>query len=280
MKPTARILLCLLPVLAFSCTTYTPEDPDPTKCPAGEEWDRFEEICVPTGCGLNVHCDDGEFCNGRETCGVDGHCQAGVPVECVGAYPCIEGFCNEDDDRCGFIFRHELCPAGQVCDPDAGCVTGMVCSTGEDCPERFCYIERGCINNMCTWDLPLDCADAFQCTKDKCNEARDECDHIPHDTSCQSADRCMVGRCDPNTGCVFEPLQGPPEVCDGIDNDCYGLVDEKEFDSTEGSICACMTPCESQADCDNQAGGGSTCTQFDDMGSFCITACDASAWVG
>jgi hypothetical protein len=276
MKRTARILLCLLPVLAFSCTEYSVEEPNPMKCTAGEVWDIIEEICVPTGCTLDVHCDDTFFCNGRETCGTDGECQAGLPISCESIHSCAVGDCNDDTDRCEFDFNHASCPSGQVCDPEAGCVPGTMCTSAEDCPERYCYTERACTNDMCTWELARNCADAHQCTEDKCNEARGECEHIAHNSACQSADRCLTGRCDPLTGCAFDPAQGYPEVCDGIDNDCDGLVDEKEWDDTEGSICACMTPCESQADCIDQGGVTSICTAVDGLGSVCLAACDAN----
>jgi len=276
MKRIVRILLCLLPVLAFSCTDYSPEKPDPTKCPAGEEWDVLEKMCVPTGCELDVHCDDALYCNGRETCGTDGLCQAGLPVSCESIHSCIEGDCNDDEGRCVFKFNHDLCPSGQVCDPDEGCVPGMQCITVEDCPERFCYVERDCTNGMCTWDAARDCSDAFECTEDKCNEAQGVCEHIPHDSECESADRCLVGRCDPEEGCVFETAQGVPEVCDGIDNDCDGLVDEKEYNEAEGAICACLTPCESNADCEGQSGSNSTCISVGGLSSVCISTCDAN----
>jgi len=274
MRLIAPILLVLLSFLAFSCTEYTPEKPEEDKCHAGEEWDG--EKCVPRGCELDIHCDDALYCNGRETCGDDGVCQAGVTVDCSGAFACITGQCAEELDRCEFDYNHAMCPSGQVCDPDEGCVPGMQCTTADDCPERFCYIERDCTNGMCTWDAARDCSDAFECTEDKCNEAQGVCDHIPHDSECESTDRCLVGRCDPELGCVFDPAQGDPEVCDGIDNDCDGLVDEKEWNDAEGSICACLTPCESQADCRNQADGNSVCTSVAGRGSVCLSACDVN----
>jgi hypothetical protein len=47
-----------------------------------------------TACTADVDCDDGEYCNGQETC-VDGQCEAGPA-------PCVEGeeSCNEDNDSC------------------------------------------------------------------------------------------------------------------------------------------------------------------------------------
>jgi hypothetical protein len=42
---------------------------------------------------VDADCDDGEFCNGEESCDA-GSCAAGTP-------PCLEGdFCNEETDSC------------------------------------------------------------------------------------------------------------------------------------------------------------------------------------
>ncbi len=287
MKRMIPIILCVLPVLACGCIDYTPGDPDPTKCPAGEVWDKIKEACVPTGCELNIHCDDGLYCNGQETCGLDGKCVEGLPVECTGEFPCILGDCNEEEDRCDFRLGHELCPSGQVCDPAAGCVPGTACSSNSDCPPRFCFLEALCDNGICFWDTPRDCSDGFGCTEDKCNESQGKCELIAHDTFCESADRCLEGHCDPSdphadseTGCVFVRLAGVPEVCDGIDNDCDELVDEKDNNTAEGSICACMTPCEGQADCNDLTGGNFQCLHLEQIGSFCVSACDQNGSCG
>lgn len=71
-------------------------------------------------CTLDIHCDDGIFCNGEESC-IQYQCKEGIPVSCSddGLFcngsescsneqescvhsgdPCLEGVCNEKTDTC------------------------------------------------------------------------------------------------------------------------------------------------------------------------------------
>ncbi|MCK5642612.1 MAG: hypothetical protein KAJ19_17525, partial [Gammaproteobacteria bacterium] len=45
-------------------------------------------------------CDDGIFCNGAETMGPDGSCQAGTAPDCDDAVGCTDDSCNETTDSC------------------------------------------------------------------------------------------------------------------------------------------------------------------------------------
>ena len=76
-------------------------------------------------CVLDEHCDDGQWCNGEETCAA-GLCQAGTPVTCDDADDCTEDTCDEVLDTCVFT-----CDAAGVEDPcceEAVCEGDPVCS--------------------------------------------------------------------------------------------------------------------------------------------------------
>ncbi len=95
---------------------------------------------------------------------------------------------------------------------------------GGDCDDGiFCNGPEVCTADGCL-SLGLACDDGDLCTEDRCDEDRDRCDHTPAD-----ADRdgdgltgCM-GDCDDTDLLTFP---GAREVCDGVDRDCDGRIDE------------------------------------------------------
>jgi cysteine-rich repeat protein len=142
-------------------------------CPAGTVCDEGGDACVDApGCGDGVldpgeecddgntmdgdccsatcqfepsgsSCEDGQFCNGEETCDGAGTCLPGEPVDCDDGIDCSVDSCNEVDDVCESVANDSLCAddglfcTGQeVCDVFAGCVsTGDPCDRGEVCDE-------------------------------------------------------------------------------------------------------------------------------------------------
>ncbi len=153
---------------------------------------------------------------------------------------------DKDDDG------HDVIPAGDDCDDDNASVNP---DAVEDCDDG---IDNNCDNLIDTEDTeacPVD-ADGDGYTADKeCNDndetihpgAVEYCDNIDNDCdgkvddNCTGCDNgatrqttCGIGEC-ANTGtesCVnhawvsnCEPLQGTEEICDGLDNDCDGQVD-------------------------------------------------------
>ncbi len=98
--------------------------PGDDPCPSGT-CDEDNDIClieILPECETDTDCDDGLFCNGKETCNQDGTCQSGSGnpcaddgLFCTGVETCDEGsdtcissgdpctlpdVCNEDDDLC------------------------------------------------------------------------------------------------------------------------------------------------------------------------------------
>ncbi len=74
----------------------------------------------PPECQIDSNCDDGQFCNGTETC-VSGVCAAGE-------FACPGMLCSEDFDFC---FQQE-------CDSSAECDDGEFCNGQEFCNGFFC----------------------------------------------------------------------------------------------------------------------------------------------
>jgi hypothetical protein len=147
------------------------------------------------------------------------------------------------------------------------------------------------------------------CTWEICGDFIDQnCDG--RDTSCGDSDldgipACRVGEAPPDCDCddaridVRPPfgagVPGAPEVCDGVDNDCNGRVDEAAQccaacmaldDPARGDVCTASGACDCTTEPgDGPCGAGQTCcsagcvdlaTDFDNCG-YCNTQCTPSA---
>ena len=76
-------------------------------------------------------CDNGDFCDGAETCHQVSDCQPGNDP-CVDAVACTVNSCNEGSDTCNvtpndaFCSNGAFCDGAETCDPFAGCQPGTI----------------------------------------------------------------------------------------------------------------------------------------------------------
>ena len=175
----------------------------------------------------------------------------------------ITEVCNGIDDNCdGTVDEGDVCPAQPAaCEP---------CTLADSC------------GDSCVWlagDTTPSCLAA-------CSD----------DDACQDGETCTEGLCVPASGRCSEPTE---ELCDGVDNDGDGEIDEGACDLSEdgtclfsgecapGSVCLqgiCATTCESDEDCEEspclnlstQYGEPDSISVCDPGGNFdftCLEAC-------
>jgi len=214
---------------------------------------------VTQPCSNNSECDDGDACNGLETC-VSGNCQAGDPVVCNddGLYCNGIEYCN-DDGKC--MHTGDPCSSGFNCVEGNDTCTPVNCGDGvcgdvedcDNCPED-CISDYGsssmcdaCFKGKCDGvchpnkeDASCsDCPQSFCCGDGLCNGKEDS---ISCERDCGPPPYCGDGNCDPGEECSCgdcgSPTSSESGFCnDGSDNDCDELIDCADSDCTDDPAC-------------------------------------------
>lgn len=257
-------------------------------------------------CESRDDCSDGDLCNGEERCTAEGCKPGSAPtcddaIDCtVDRCDSTSGDCvHEATDRlCDAVL-------GGVCDAMSGgcqyptCTPSTCVPTGcseAACVGSICVLTTNCsAAEECCGErcVPRGCDDDNACTDDVCHRDTSTCQHDPNADACDDANRCttadfctdracssssvmfcgvldgnpcLVGSCDPSTGCVTAPvpsgvscsLMGTAGRCDALGN-CV----------TSSPCAPGLLDCDGDHGCECSAGTGIGC-----LGALCVRAGD------
>ncbi len=221
---------------------------------------------APDRCGGIVECGS---CSGELTCGGAG------PNQC-GSSACSPRTCLMLDAQCGYVFDGcsqaldcGVCSHPLVCELNGkqnrcGCVKatctdiGASCGTTPDGCGGFLDCGACPIGEMCGGGGPNVCGTKW-CTPKTCVQLGASCGHVSD--GCGSVLHCGLcvepGFVCQGGACVCQPSNGGLEICDGIDNDCDGQVDEEEqrIQETTYTVERCCDPPSSYWCCSPYYGG-------------------------
>ncbi|MFC1591314.1 hypothetical protein ACFL43_02195 [Thermodesulfobacteriota bacterium] len=261
--------------------------------------DGIGDVCDADYCDSTAECDDGNFCNGEETC-VDSTCQAGSD-------PCEAGeVCDEALEQCVECLNDGQCDDGNVCtddtcsggscqyaDNNSPCDDGDACSVNQ-CSSGSCVsIEETCCddgldndadgNADCEdTDCPChecddvgDCDDGNACTDDTC--VGGQCQHADISASCDDGNACTSDSCDPFSGCENQPILCDDGVfCNGLESCVAGACQagsdpcpSQECDEGNEQCAGCLNDghCDDGNVCTDDTCSGGSCQYADNTAS-------------
>lgn len=190
------------------CGTVCTNDAD---CDDGNFCNGAETCNTGTGvceAGTPPACDDGTFCNGTETCNEStDSCDPGTPPTCDDGVSCTDDSCNTGTDSCDNVANDAMCDNGEFCDGAETCDAVNDCQAGSDpCPGEAC-------------DEVADICAGAGCGDGTCDFGED-CGTCPAD--CPSGPPvdpgCGNGTCEPGIG----------EDCLSCPSDCRGKQNGKQ----------------------------------------------------
>ncbi len=197
------------------CVAGTPVNCDDGLTCTHDSCDDTNDKCVHTQ--DNTICDDGQYCDGVETCdpqnGAAGTgCVAGTPVNCEDGIACTNDSCNEQTDSCDHVPDNLKCDDGVYCNGAETCNATLGCQAG----------------------TPVTCTDdGYACTVEACDEATKQCQTTLDSSKCPSGQFCT------NLGCQTGTQCSKNSDCDD-GNPCNGT--EYCDTSTNPGVCKAGTP--------------------------------------
>jgi len=257
--------------------------------------DTCISLPVVCDCLADVDCDDGEFCDGAETCDLGtGECIAGTPVDVDDGVGCTDDSCDEVNNvvvnapNDGLCDNGEFCDGSETCDAVNDCQAGTppcdpateTCDeTGDICEPPGCQSDAECDDGLfCngTESCDLDtggCVAVSACPPAidgcvirgaSCDEDNDMCIDEADDSLCQEGEVCMPPEGPCVVPCDFDPSTQKywhsqclalPASEGGIDHKGRGPKRVKEPGFVEVLI-----PCAEQ--------------YLEDVGLFEVTSCE------
>ncbi len=201
---------------------------------ADSDADGVGDACPDTGCTSDAECDDGDVCNGTETCDAASGCQPGTPLSCGDG---------------------NACNGAETCDAATGCGAGtpLSCDDGDVCNgSETCDAASGCEPGT-----PLSCDDGNACNGAETCDAATGCG-AGTPLSCDDGDVCNgIETCDAASGCQA----GSAPACGAADGCCAAgctSAQDPDCDDCGDGVCAAGEDCTScPADC--ASGAGATC---------------------
>jgi hypothetical protein len=156
-----------------------------------------QDLCLDGACQYqaeDANCpDDGNFCNGVESCDLERGCiSAGDPCTA------LDQVCDPDSAQCRDCLDHAECDDGIACTEDS-CLAGQCSHLANDllCADDglfctgplVCQTQDGCVPSQ----------DPCQASGMVCNEINDLCQNCIADADCNDGSPCTQDNCDNGT---------------------------------------------------------------------------------